>query len=208
VGIIETSAALGACLLVLTIAVVLDRRPYRPGKRNYIPVMIIALAASLVLTESFAALVGEWARQAPVLKQRLVALSEKSLTPPQRHLLTAIYRELGGDEVMLAGVNLLQGTMSPYFHERGLETQFLERRTYGRSGSFVLMPRDAKRARAELFQAVLNDPTRREAAFSILGQVEVWRIEHGRPTGEPRHPMIESGVPWPPLSFMETHTPA
>jgi hypothetical protein len=49
VGIIETSAALDACLLVLTIAVVLDCRPYRPGKRNYIPVMIIALAASLVL---------------------------------------------------------------------------------------------------------------------------------------------------------------
>ena len=49
VGIIETSGALGACLLVLTIVVLLDRRPYRPGKRNYIPVMIIALAASLVL---------------------------------------------------------------------------------------------------------------------------------------------------------------
>jgi hypothetical protein len=53
VGIIETSAALGACLLVLTIAVVLDRRPYRPGKRNYIPVMIIALAASLGLGRIF-----------------------------------------------------------------------------------------------------------------------------------------------------------
>ena len=48
-GIIETGGALAACLLVLVIAVVLDRRPYRPGKRNYIPVMIIALAASLVL---------------------------------------------------------------------------------------------------------------------------------------------------------------
>ena len=48
-GIIETSAALGACLLVLTVAVVLDRRPYRPGKRNYIPIMIIALAAILIL---------------------------------------------------------------------------------------------------------------------------------------------------------------
>jgi hypothetical protein len=47
VGVIETSAALGACLLVLTVA--LDRRPYRPGKRNYIPIMIVALAASLVL---------------------------------------------------------------------------------------------------------------------------------------------------------------
>jgi hypothetical protein len=51
-GIIETSAAFGACLLVLIVAVVLDRRPYqpyRPGKRNYIPVMIIASAASLIL---------------------------------------------------------------------------------------------------------------------------------------------------------------
>jgi len=49
VGVIETSAALGACLLVLTVAVALDRRPYRPGKRNYVPIMIIAVAASLVL---------------------------------------------------------------------------------------------------------------------------------------------------------------
>jgi hypothetical protein len=49
VGMIETSAALGASLLVLIVAVALDRRPYRPGKRNYIPIMIIAFAASLVL---------------------------------------------------------------------------------------------------------------------------------------------------------------
>jgi len=57
--------------------------------------------------------------------------------------------------------------------------------------------------RAKLFQMVLSDPTRRNAAFSILGQVEVWRIEHGRPDSEPRHPMIESGEPWPPISFMK-----
>jgi hypothetical protein len=56
-GIIETSAALGACLLVLTVAVVLDRRPYRPGKHNYIPIMIIALAASLVLGRHLLSLV-------------------------------------------------------------------------------------------------------------------------------------------------------
>jgi len=49
VGVIETSAALGACLLVLTVSVALDRRPYRPGKRNYVPIMIIVVAASLVL---------------------------------------------------------------------------------------------------------------------------------------------------------------
>jgi hypothetical protein len=49
VGVIGTSAALGACLLVLAVAVVLDRRPYRPGKRNYVPIMIVAVAGILVL---------------------------------------------------------------------------------------------------------------------------------------------------------------
>jgi hypothetical protein len=49
VGVIETSASLAACLLVLVVAVALDRRPYRPGKRNYVPIMIIAVAAILVL---------------------------------------------------------------------------------------------------------------------------------------------------------------
>ena len=48
-GLIETSAALRACLLLLAVAIALDRRPYRPGKRNYIPIMIIAVAGSLVL---------------------------------------------------------------------------------------------------------------------------------------------------------------
>jgi HEAT repeat protein len=150
----------------------------------------------------FAAVVGEWARQTPVLKQRLLALSEGSLTPAQTHLLRAIYQELGGDDTMLAGVNLLRDTMLS-FDERGFETLFLEHRPYGRSDSYELIPRDARRSRAGLFQTVLNDPTRRQAAVSILGQIEVWRVEHGRPTGESRHPMIESDVPWPPLSFMQ-----
>jgi hypothetical protein len=57
VGIIETSAALGVSLLVLTVTVVLDRRPYRPGKHNYIPIMIIALGASLVLVRHLLSLI-------------------------------------------------------------------------------------------------------------------------------------------------------
>ncbi len=48
-GLVETSAALALCVLVLAVLVVLDRRPYRPGKRNYIPLMILSLAAGLVL---------------------------------------------------------------------------------------------------------------------------------------------------------------
>ena len=56
-GIVETSAALGLSLVVLTVAIVLDRRPYRPGKRNYIPVMIIALTAILALARHLIGLI-------------------------------------------------------------------------------------------------------------------------------------------------------
>jgi hypothetical protein len=43
-------------VLVLVVAIILDRRPYRPGKFNYIPLMIIALAAILVLVRHLLAL--------------------------------------------------------------------------------------------------------------------------------------------------------
>jgi flagellar biosynthesis protein FliQ len=48
-GLTETGAALAGCVLVLVVAIILDRQPYSPGKLNYIPLMIIALAAILVL---------------------------------------------------------------------------------------------------------------------------------------------------------------
>jgi hypothetical protein len=44
-----TILGLGASAGLLVVAVVLDRRPYRPGKLNYIPLMIICLAVCLVL---------------------------------------------------------------------------------------------------------------------------------------------------------------
>ena len=56
-GLTETSIALAACVLVLAAAVILDRRPYRPGKLNYILLMIVALAASLVLARHLLGLI-------------------------------------------------------------------------------------------------------------------------------------------------------
>lgn len=56
-GVTETIIALGLCLALLAVAIVLDRRPYRPGKPNFVPLMIIALAAGLVLARHLVALV-------------------------------------------------------------------------------------------------------------------------------------------------------
>lgn len=154
-------------------------------------------------TQLYASFIAEWAKQDEILRRRLIALSGGPLTATQESLLPAIYRALGTEEVMLAGVNLLQRTMSSFGFDRGLETLFLEQHPYKSSGTFSITPRDAEGTRAKLFQMVLDDPSRRKAALSILGQVEVWRIEIGRPLGEPRHPMIEFGEPWPPLSRMK-----
>jgi hypothetical protein len=56
-GVIATAAALAGCLVALAIAVILDRRPYHPGKRNYVMLMILALAASLFLARHLLTLV-------------------------------------------------------------------------------------------------------------------------------------------------------
>ena len=56
-GLIETIAALTGCALVLGVAIMLDWQPYRPGKLNYVPMMIVCLAACLLLGRHLLALI-------------------------------------------------------------------------------------------------------------------------------------------------------
>jgi peptidoglycan/LPS O-acetylase OafA/YrhL len=49
VGLTATIAALGGCLLLLLVVAILDRRPYRPGKLNLVPLMIILAVVFIVL---------------------------------------------------------------------------------------------------------------------------------------------------------------
>ena len=46
----ETVAAWLVCAALLLIGIVLDRRPYAPGRRDYVPLMILALTGIMVLT--------------------------------------------------------------------------------------------------------------------------------------------------------------
>jgi len=42
-----------------------------------------------------------------------------------------------------------------------------------------------------------KDNRRKKSASSLLAQIEVWRLEYGRPNGEPRNPDIECESSWP-----------
>ena len=79
-----------------------------------------------------------------------------------------------------------------------LEGAFVERRPYEQNSNvFTEHARASNEMRVRLFRMVLEDRKRRKSAFMLLGQIEEWRLEHGRPTDEPRHPDFASEQSWP-----------
>jgi hypothetical protein len=96
-------------------------------------------------------------------------------------------------EALSAGLNLIDdGKRSPIPQGiwEQLETAFVERQPYGQSGNaFTQHPRASNELRVRLFRMAFEDEKRRKSAFLLLGRIEEWRLEYGRPTSEPRHPI-------------------
>lgn len=152
----------------------------------------------------------ELAQQAPETAERLRRLCERELPEPNRQMLSKVMRGLRTSEAFSANLNLIDDASPSAVREglwRQLEDVFLEELPYGSSPNvFVRSPRVTNELRSELFSIALNDRKRQKAASRLLAQIEEWRLEYGRPLGEPRHPEITSGRLWPslePCSFSE-----
>lgn len=79
-----------------------------------------------------------------------------------------------------------------------MEDAFVERKPYGRdANSYTLAPRSSNEVRGRLFEMSKKDKYRTKAAAVLLAQIEAWRLEHGRPVGEPRSVEIECDSSWP-----------
>jgi hypothetical protein len=63
----------------------------------------------------------------------------------------------------------------------------------------MLVPQGSNEIKARLFEMATKDDRRKQSAFALLGQIEVWRLEHGRPTTGQRHPPFDAGEMWPPI---------
>lgn len=140
------------------------------------------------------------------VRDRLLLLCTRKLPPQKRLLLADCVTRLGTRDGILAGLGLIHDDATPSIPPaliRNLEAVFVERRPYGSSeNTYTLEPQSANDVRSCLFDMAMNDESRKYSAWSILAQIESWRIEYGRPTNEPRHPNIESGVPWPPTNLL------
>jgi hypothetical protein len=115
-------------------------------------------------------------------------------------LLAKVFARFQKNDDLVAGLCVLRDDDSgvPYELLRSIENAFLERRPYGTEGHvYIIAPHGSNALRRRLFEMTQTDPTRKRVAFALLGQIEAWRLEYGRPIDEPRHPAIESNTPWP-----------
>ena len=162
----------------------------------------IALTRRLHCEDVLVTRLTKLAQRRPEAAVRLRQLCDHDLPELNRHVLSRVMDWLGTPEALAANLNLIDDA-KPSPVPKGiwdqLESAFVERRPYGQDPNvFTEHARASNELRVRLFRMVLQDPKRRKSAFMLLGQIEEWRLEHGRPTGEPRHPDLASGQPWPP----------
>ena len=146
----------------------------------------------------------ELAHRSPEAAARLQQLCDRDLPNLNRGVVSKVMDWLGTPESLAANLNLISDAHPspvPQGIWNQLERAFVERRPYGQDPNVDTQhARASNESRRRLFHMALHDPDRRESASMLLGEIEVWRLEYGRPTGEPRHPDLASGQPWPPLA--------
>ena len=144
----------------------------------------------------------ELAQSKPEVSARLRKLCERDLPEIIRHVVSKVMGCLGTPESLVANINLIDDA-KPSSIPQGLwdqlESAFVERQPYAQNPNvFTLHARASNELRARLLRMALEDRKRRKSAFFLLGKIEVWRLEYGRPMDEPRHPNLASGESWPP----------
>jgi hypothetical protein len=149
--------------------------------------------------------IAEVAQSKPVVRDRLYSLCRRELPSTMRGTLADVLARLGTRDAVISALDLIHDGVNPAVPNgllQGIENVFLERHPYGESGHvYTLQPRNANEIRSRLFGMMVNDGSRRRSAWALLGRIESWRLEYGRPAGEPRHPAFDSGSPWPPIEL-------
>lgn len=144
----------------------------------------------------------ELAKRSPETAARLRELCRHDLPELNRYILSKIMALLGTPEALTANLNLIDDDMSspvPQGIWDLLERAFVERRPEGQTlNVFTMHASASNELRTRLFKMAIEDEKRRKSALMLLGQIEEWRLEYGRPAGEPRHPDLTSGHSWPP----------
>ena len=161
------------------------------------------MVVSEYAVDFLAARIAELTRCEESVARRIFELTVQPQSEHQRIILAKVIASLYSHQALMAGLNLIADAAAnpiPYELRKGIEDLVLEKRPYKDSQSYTLAPRAANEIKKRLFQMLRHDPTRARTAYHLLGQIEEWRLEYGRPASEPRHPALDSGEYWPPAT--------
>jgi hypothetical protein len=160
-------------------------------------------------SETATARLVELARRDAEIEKRMFQLCSTRIPEPKRSLLAKVMGWLGTPDAALSALNLLDDEATPqipYETWKQMEDAFVERKPYGKdTNSFALFPRSSNEVRIRLFEMSKQDKFRAKAAAGLLAQIDAWRLEHGRPAGEPRSVEVECESPWPTVPVTELH---
>jgi hypothetical protein len=158
-------------------------------------------------SETVAARLVELARRDADIEKRLSQLCSLRVPEPKRSLLAKVTAWLGTPDAALSALNLLDDEATPqipYDTWKQMEDAFVERKPYGKdTNSYILSPRSSNEVRVRLFEMSMHDKYRAKAAAMLLAQIDAWRLEHGRPAGEPRSVAVECESAWPTVAAPE-----
>lgn len=150
--------------------------------------------------ERLAEYIADITREDPKVRGRVYELCKTERSPVTRSLLAGIVSRIGTSEAFVTGISLIQDQLKPsipYELSHGLESAFLGKQPYGVGYGYTIEPITANEIRSCLYEMTIGDVSRKRSAWELLGQIESWRLEYGRPDSEPRHPAIDSGKLWP-----------
>ena len=113
---------------------------------------------------------------------------------------------LSTSNIKLASLSALQlmrdGQQIPWTVRQIVKRAFYEEvPVSGSQGAFNVNPISNTAVRARLLDMAYNDDLRKDSAYELIGKIDKWRLESGKPDFEPRHPNISSGISW---SIVET----
>ena len=167
------------------------------------PIKTKGLTSSGHSDEVFADTMAKMLRNNPKIKKDFIERLSTSLAHAMAEVLGYIIQQLIDDEeIMSASLMLLRNKKSmPYSLKQAIENHVTRKEPANEEGQgsyiYHVVPSSAFKLRRQLLEKSVNDQERNEAAKDVLEWIDELRDEYGRPDDEPRHPCLESGIPWP-----------
>ena len=139
-------------------------------------------------------------REDNAVRNKLLTLEKSKLSVQGHDLLVRTLLQAGTEEALFSCLDAmnasgLDGYTAYQLHER-FEEMFVKHVPISeRSNAYRMSPRPANAFRSRLIEVSQTEGPSQESAKRLLMQIEFWRLEHGRPNGEDRHPQFAKEVP-------------